>query len=378
MDAVTAGSGDRLAPAAGPALLYDGRIGEIYPIFLMNLVLTIITLGIFQFWAVTRLRRYVWSRFRFQGERLEYTGTGGELFRGLLLAILALIGLGIIAVGLAFVLALIHPGLAVIPMLALYGFIFVLVGAAGFQAQRYRLSRTLWCGIRGGMEGSSLRYGVRFVLYGILTFFTLTFIVPWSSVWLANRRLNASWFGNAKFAASARGGPLFGVYLVTFLISAALLVVLGLAAYPMAAPYLATAFRTQDPSDPARMMALRQLQLVIVIAVVVFGILFAIIYCWFGAAFIHEIAGHTSLGGVSFASTATGGALASLLIGNGLILLLTLGFGYPIALQRKARFVANTLRASGTLDAAVLTQSTQWVPTTGEGWFQLFNHSGVL
>ena len=78
--------------APRPALHYDGRLGELYSIFLTNILFTILTLGIYQFWAITRYRRYFWSRTQFQGERFEYTGTGRQLFVGFLLAVLALIG----------------------------------------------------------------------------------------------------------------------------------------------------------------------------------------------------------------------------------------------------------------------------------------------
>jgi len=83
---------DQSTSARSPALTYDGQLDELYGIFLMNLLWTVLTLGIFRFWAITRIRRYLWSRTRFQGERFEYTGTGGELFIGVLLAILMLIG----------------------------------------------------------------------------------------------------------------------------------------------------------------------------------------------------------------------------------------------------------------------------------------------
>ena len=77
------------------ALEYDGRIGELYGIFVVNLLLTIITIGIYRFWAITRWRRYFWSHMTFQDERFEYTGRGGELFLGLLMAFGILIGLSI-------------------------------------------------------------------------------------------------------------------------------------------------------------------------------------------------------------------------------------------------------------------------------------------
>jgi uncharacterized membrane protein YjgN (DUF898 family) len=146
------------------ALYYDGRLGELYRIFLVNLLLTIITLGIYRFWAITRWRRYFWSRMRFQDERLEYSGRGVELFLGFLMAIGILIGLVVVAVLLSVALRFVHPALAVVPIVLLYIFIFILAFAARFSAQRYRLSRTLWCGIRGGMEGSALAYGLHAVL----------------------------------------------------------------------------------------------------------------------------------------------------------------------------------------------------------------------
>jgi uncharacterized membrane protein YjgN (DUF898 family) len=40
---------------------YQGSIGGLYRIYIPNLLLTIVTLGIWRFWGVTRMRRYVWG-----------------------------------------------------------------------------------------------------------------------------------------------------------------------------------------------------------------------------------------------------------------------------------------------------------------------------
>ena len=39
---------------------------------------TVLTLGFYRFWMVTRLRRHYWNAIRIQGDPLEYTGTGRE------------------------------------------------------------------------------------------------------------------------------------------------------------------------------------------------------------------------------------------------------------------------------------------------------------
>src|SRR5215471_2070389 len=85
--------------AAGPAmpgagkvkLIYDGRVGELFVLWLKVLLLGIVTLGIYsRFWGKTRFRRYFWNHTSLLGERFEYDGTGGELFRRFLFAIFVL------------------------------------------------------------------------------------------------------------------------------------------------------------------------------------------------------------------------------------------------------------------------------------------------
>jgi uncharacterized membrane protein YjgN (DUF898 family) len=79
-------------------LAFSGRIGSFWGIALLNLLLTILTLGIFRFWAKTRQRRYLWAETSFAGEPLEYRGRGVELLVGALLAF-AFIFLPLFAVG---------------------------------------------------------------------------------------------------------------------------------------------------------------------------------------------------------------------------------------------------------------------------------------
>jgi uncharacterized membrane protein YjgN (DUF898 family) len=47
---------------------YVGSSGKLFPIVLINLFLTIITIGIYRFWAKTNIRKYFWSQTQFDGE----------------------------------------------------------------------------------------------------------------------------------------------------------------------------------------------------------------------------------------------------------------------------------------------------------------------
>src|ERR1041385_8862991 len=91
--------------------VFNGRVGELYGIYFRNLLLSILTLGIYRFWAKTRWRRYLWSHLTLLGEPFEYSGTGKELFIGFLKAAL-LIFLGSLAFGVLQVVAdAVVPGL---------------------------------------------------------------------------------------------------------------------------------------------------------------------------------------------------------------------------------------------------------------------------
>src|SRR4051812_35134108 len=97
------------APLGGPTglltaraerVLVSMRLGALFRICYVNLILTILTVGIYRFWAKTRLRRYTWRHVSVGGERFEYTGTGKELLKGFLKAVLVLF-LPLVLIGIA-------------------------------------------------------------------------------------------------------------------------------------------------------------------------------------------------------------------------------------------------------------------------------------
>ena len=147
----------------------------------------IATLGIYRFWATTRTRRYLWANTRFIDDRLEWTGTGKELFLGFLM-VLALIGLPFLFLqfGAQALVLRGHGGMAAILTLAAFVTIFYMVGLARFRALRYRLSRTWWHGIRGGSDDQGFGYGISYMWKSAVGRMSLVLLVPWSMMSLWN------------------------------------------------------------------------------------------------------------------------------------------------------------------------------------------------
>ncbi|GLU32286.1 YjgN family protein [Trinickia caryophylli] len=357
-------------------LVYDGKTRELYGIFLKNLLLSLVTVGIYRFWARTNMRRYVWSHMRFQGERFEYTGTGGELFKGFLIAFATLIGAIVVAMVLSVALTRISGNkvLGALPIIALYLAIAVLAAGAYFSAQRYRLSRTLWRGIRGGMSGSAFGYGARVLLYGLLCLVTLYQLWPWVTVRLAERRINASSFGSEPFSFKGKAGRLYGVFVLTFL--GIVLLIAGMVALFLRPILVAIATaRMSGGQDPA--VVQHMLEMFALYAVLIVGIW--LISCSYLAHVVRHIVGNTTLGThLRFGSGVTAKGLLGLMLGNLAIVAVTLGFGYPIALQRSLRYTAATLTVQGEIDPATILQNAGRAPRSGEGMLDLLDHGGAV
>lgn len=199
------------------SLTYDGKGGEIGKIALTNGLLGLVTLGVYRFWGKTRLRRYLWSHVVLEGDRLEYTGRGLELFLGFLVVsvILILIYGGVFVASLAFGFGIAEAeGLQLVLVLIL----LLLIPVAIYRARRYRLSRTYWRGIRAGQTGSAFKYALMSIGLFLLSMLTLGLAYPYHRTVLQRYRMQNTWFGDQNFEFEASAWRLFGKWLLTLLL----------------------------------------------------------------------------------------------------------------------------------------------------------------
>ena len=79
------------------AFEFTGSGGEYFRIWIVNILLTLLTLGIYSAWATVRKRRYFYGNTRLAGAEFEYLATPRMILKGRLIAIAVLIlyfGLG--------------------------------------------------------------------------------------------------------------------------------------------------------------------------------------------------------------------------------------------------------------------------------------------
>ena len=139
------------------------------------------------------------------GDAAEYTGRGKELLIGFLvaLAILVPIYLGYFLIGLE---AEHYQAFASIPLIA---FFYLFGQFAIYRARRYRLTRTVWRGVRFWMTGSGWIYALRASLWGVLMILTLGLVLPWRAAALERYKMRHSHYGDLQGSFEGRGWEFF-------------------------------------------------------------------------------------------------------------------------------------------------------------------------
>lgn len=358
---------------------YAGRLGPLYWIFAKNIFFSILTFGIYRFWGRTNMRRYVWSKCRFMDDAVEYTGTGGELFRGFLIAIV-IFTVG--SVGLSFVvvwLSGIHYAANLID-LATGLLIAYLVLVAHYAAQRYRLTRSVWRGLRGSMSGSAWSYGGYALLLVLLSGLSLTLAWPWARMRLIERRLANSYFGDAKITTRLSHEQLYPSYLkglAIFVVAGGIIGYFGFRLMDEADYWdMFIGLLTGDPTvyylaDVWTILFVFYGTLLAIYAI--YGALYAIAFAAFNAETASHVAARTSFAELGFRFEATPAEFMLLGAINTFLISITLGLAIPVAIHRTMLFGTGHLRIIGTLDVERIRQTTLSKPSTGEGLLETFD-----
>ena len=294
-------------------LSFHGSGGTLFGIYVVNILLTIATFGLYRFWGKVRIRRFVLSQTSFEGDRFAYHGTGRELLFGFMKALL-FVGLPITALSAAARLSGDKSiAIATQAFTSLLVFIFIPIAMVG--ARRYRLSRTSWRGIRFSFRGKAWAYVRIFMLASLLSTLTLTLYYPFFQTRQQAFMISNSYFGRRQFRFDGRGRDLFGAYVVALLL---LIPTLGIYLF------------------------------------------------WFHAKKTRYFWEHTYFETARFRSTMTGGGLLKQNVVNWLLLIVTLGLAYPWVLVRRAHFEFAYLAIEGVLDLTGIVQEPQLPTATGD------------
>ncbi len=304
---------EKVVPASRVELLAEGDV--LFAIRVLNLLLSLLTLGTYSFWGKAKVRRYVCGQAEFQGDRFAFHGTGRELLLGWLrgLPVLAFIFL------FPYVLPLVWQhkySNAIAQSSAAVAFI-LLWPIARVGAYRYRLNRMSWRGIRFSYRGSALRFLGASLAGGLASFLTLGLFLPILQVRLRRLLFAQTYFGNRVFEFSGRAADLMVAWL-------------------FALPLTFCSF--------------------------------GIGWAWWSALRHRYYWAHTTYAGARFRCTVTGRQLLWLWVGNFLIIVPTIGLGMSWAMLRTLKFWTEHIELAGEADMDSVRQDVRATSALGESF----------
>lgn len=192
-----------LSPAG--AVRFLGKETAYWRLRIRGAALILITLGLYRFWFATDVRRYMWSSIEIGGETLEYAGLATELLGGFLVATAILVPLyaALAATALAFDRAEQETAAASLVLLVL------LAQFALYRARRYRLTRTVFRGVRFGQHGSAWPYALLALAWWSLVAVTLGLAYPWAQAALQRYKMHHTSYGDLPGAFAGSAAALF-------------------------------------------------------------------------------------------------------------------------------------------------------------------------
>lgn len=193
---------------------FTGDRTELFGRLLRGYLLMLPTLGLYRFWLTTTKRRFYWQNTVVSGDRLEYTGSAVQLLIGFMFAIGVFLPIYIVFFYLSFqssTIAAIGYGAAAL-------LLWFLSGYAIYRGRDFRLSRTLWRGIRFDQKGSALGYAVRRFFWSLLVLVTAGLAFPFMAGNLWRYRYTHTWYGDRQFSFTGSwktvAGPFYTAWVI--------------------------------------------------------------------------------------------------------------------------------------------------------------------
>jgi uncharacterized membrane protein YjgN (DUF898 family) len=316
------------APLSRHEVRFEGSGGEYFRIWIVNLALTIVTLGIFSAWAKVRNRRYFYGNTFIDGHGFDYHGDPKRILLGRLIA------LGIL---LAY-----YATAAVTPLAALVWVPVFLVAAPWLILSSFRFNarNTSYRNIRFDFHGTYGGALVAFLLWPMAAGVSLGTLVPLARRARDYYHINNHSFGGKSFDAVIPAGRLYLIYLV----AVAILIVGAVLAFTLfthSGVDLAHLPRKGEPPNPA-LIGLFFLFALIYLATFLF------IYTFVGTMVVNLAISSTRLGeDILLESRLSPFMVAWITFSNLVLTVVTRGFFTPWAKVRAVRYRASRMAVDG-------------------------------
>ena len=332
---------------------FTGRGGEYFVIWIVNIALTLVTLGIYSAWAKVRTLRWFYGHTLLDGQAFSYLASPVQILKGRLIALAALVAY--------YAAAFYSPILAgVVLVIFLLALPWIVVSSLRFSARQsaYRGLRFDFSGTVG--EAARIYIGLQLLILP-----TLGLILPYIAFRQVKFIAENAMYGQTAARYQGTAKPFWGVYLLGLALILLPIAIIAFGAYQ--------AYAMQAAGMPKEMAAAAA-GTSMLIGVLVFYLMLPIVGAMIQSRTANFFYNPTTLGPIGFDSNQRARDLIWIYLSNLVLIALTIGLFIPWAKVRLARYRAQRLIVTGPQNLGAFSAGQQQSSTaTGAEMADLFD-----
>jgi uncharacterized membrane protein YjgN (DUF898 family) len=306
---------------------FRGNAREYFGIWIVNVLLTIITLGIYSAWAKVRRMRYFRGNTFLDGHSFDYHARGLQIFLGRFIVFIVLSIINVVTT--------VYPLLGIATPIIFFAILPLFI----VRSLKFNARITSYRNIRFDFDGNAWGAFKTVVLGSLLAVFSLGILAPFASRWVNRYVVNNLRYGDRGFETDPRVGDLYRGWVVPALMVVLGLLIAAVAAWIYIAPLVMQVIGEMDRFNEEERVGITILA--------VYAVLIPLILIFTIASFVYQVAvRNIVMNSAHFDhvhplhSDLSRGRYFWIYFSNFVITLVTLGLMRPWAAVREARYLA--------------------------------------
>jgi uncharacterized membrane protein YjgN (DUF898 family) len=314
------------------AFEFKGNGKEFFRIWIVNIALSILTLGIYSAWAKVRTNRYMYANTYLNGSNFEYNADPKRILIGRMVvisiyALFVLFSQQLMLLKVAF-------GIALIAFIAMPWLVR--------QAVSFKLRNTSYRHVPFKYKGKMSEFYAFFLIHSLLNIFTVFLIFPYSYIQFKKLILNHAYYGQGKFYFKGKTREAYGIYIRLFFWNLLLLLGLLFLGVLVYSTFISLFEALSIPIDIEKVKTMFNPEVLTLMISFIILLTYLAIIAWqkafSDAYFSNFVRNKTTLDKAHFKGEISPLSLAYIGLTNILVIIFSLGLLYPWAKIRYLRY----------------------------------------
>lgn len=305
---------------------FTGRGGEYFVIWIVNITLTFVTLGVYSAWAKVRTLRWFYGHTLLDNQAFSYLASPMQILKGRLIALAALVTY--------YAASYFAPKLAIVLLIAF----FLALPWIVVSSLRFRARQSAYRGLRFDFTGTVSEAARIYIGLQLLIPFTLGLILPYIAYRQVKFIAEHTVYGQTAGRYQGSSRPFWGVYLLSIALILLPLFIIAYGAYQAYAMHAAGM-----PKETAA----ATVGMFTVAGIAAFYLAIPLVSALIQARTANLFYNSTTVGPMGFQSSQRARDLIWIYLSNLVLIALTLGIFIPWAKVRLARYRARRLTIAG-------------------------------